>query len=343
MLRRGWGWHSALVAAYFLQRYVIYSVFRVWPHHGLDGYAPFAAAALAAVLTRAYRGGARLDFVLQYAVRFTWCAILVIYGLAKIQRGQFYPSFPSTLDSTLSELSGSDLTWAYYGRSYPYTLFIAGAELAAGALLVTRRTQLLGALLAAGIFANVACIDWAYDIGPADGVKLIATSGALAALYLLAVDAGRLVALFWHGTAQPAAPHPFGKRGRVFVLAQIGLLVLWLVPRTFASQAAVDSFLHAPTALHGIWDVVEATPATPLEVGTRIYFDDARSQGAIRARGSLQPIHYTIAPTGTIEIGLSKARFAGVFARTGTDVVRLLGRLDGTPMTLLLHRGALRH
>src|SRR5678816_4623764 len=109
-ITRGWAWQSALVAAYFFQRYFVYSVLHVWPHHELDGYAPFAAAALAIGLTFACRGGARLDFALQYAVRFAWCAILIIYGIAKIQRGQFYPSFPSTLDSTVAELSGTDLT-----------------------------------------------------------------------------------------------------------------------------------------------------------------------------------------------------------------------------------------
>ena len=98
-ITRGWAWQSALVAAYFFQRYFVYSVLHVWPHHELDGYAPFAAAALAIGLTFACRGGARLDFALQYAVRFAWCAILIssmLFPLTRLRRHRIAVAPPAS-------------------------------------------------------------------------------------------------------------------------------------------------------------------------------------------------------------------------------------------------------
>src|SRR6185369_6171593 len=101
------------------------------------------------------------------------------------------------------------------------------AELAAGLLLLARRTQLFGALLTIAIFANIAVIDFCYEVGPIGGVKLVALVGLAAGLYLAASDGARLRALLLGGEAPPPRPHPFGPRGRGIALVHAGILLVW--------------------------------------------------------------------------------------------------------------------
>jgi hypothetical protein len=73
-----------------------------------------------------------------------------------------------------------------------YTSFTGAAEVLGGALLFFRRTTTLGALIVAGVMANVVMLNVCYDVC----VKLGSLHILLLALVLLAPDARRLVDFF---------------------------------------------------------------------------------------------------------------------------------------------------
>jgi hypothetical protein len=350
LVMRALGGAVAFVTLHFALRFAGKSLFLEWPYPALDRWAPLVAVCFGVLfaivwswLGRAWDAD-KVHFILQYITRFSVAPIVLLYGVGKVQGSQFYPSFPSTLDSTISELDGASLTWAYFGRSYPYALFVAGGQILAALLLLSRRTQLFGAALLAVIFGNIAFINFAYDIGPI--VKVISTAILVAAVYLVLVDAGRLKALLWS-----AKPHPF-RRGWLFVAIHVLVIVLWLVPDRVRGQGRIDQFLHSETALHGLWDVT-ARPGELASV-SRVYFDDTytpwaattehdrmRRIGAVRGDHSFDVLEYWVEPQGGLEMKLPAGTFRGRFTLDG-DTLRLTGTLDAMPVAITLHRAKLR-
>jgi hypothetical protein len=356
------GVFTAASSLFILPRYLGRSLGFSW-YHPFDAWIVLAIAGAAVIVTgvwaRLQHDAARIHFLLQFLVRLVIAPILLIYGLSKVQRGQFYPSFLSTLDSTVSEMSGNALTWAYFGRSYPYSVFVGLAEVLAATFLLTRRTQLVGGLLTMSIFANIAVIDFSYDVGGFNGVKLVSLIGLAAGLYLMAVDAPRLLALFWGGEALPAARHPWGERGWRFAAAHCVLMLVWLVPDRLHAKGNIERFLHSETPIHGIWDVTErdVPNGSTLTGWSRVYFDDQRTtwdekserdahrrHGGVRDAAGMKSIRYWVVGR-SIEIVLSKAPnavvFRGEYAIDGADL-RLLGTQDGKPVRFVLQRRELR-
>src|SRR5262249_46216957 len=119
-----------------------------------------------------------------------------------------------------------------------YTSFTGGAEVLGGLLLLFRRTTTLGALVVAGVMANVVVLNISYDVC----VKLGSMHILLAALFLLAPDAQRLLNFFILN--QPVAPADLGPRwrGRALVAARClkALMIVWLVG--YFSWDAVESY-----------------------------------------------------------------------------------------------------
>lgn len=89
---------------------------------------------------------------------------LLIYGFSKLFKVQFYLPEPNTLYSTVGDTPRDLLYWTVMGLSRPYCVFLGILECVAAGLLLFRRTTAAGALLAAGILANVFAINLAFDI-----------------------------------------------------------------------------------------------------------------------------------------------------------------------------------
>lgn len=85
--------------------------------------------------------------------------ILTIYGITK--RTQFGHQDMST---RLSELKGNELMWTFYGYSKPYALIIGGFQILAAALIIFRRTRIIGCLLASSILVNIILQDIFYHV-----------------------------------------------------------------------------------------------------------------------------------------------------------------------------------
>ena len=144
-----------------------------------------------AVADRKRRDYVALNYWTMIVVRYALAWAMVMYGLIKVFKAQF--PFPGlmTLTQTYGEASPMGLAWTFMGYSPGYNLFTGSAEVLAGVLLLTRRTTTFGALVAVGVTANIAAMNYCYDIP----VKLFSSILLLMACYLLGNDMRRVADL----------------------------------------------------------------------------------------------------------------------------------------------------
>jgi len=134
-------------------------------------------------------------------LRLTLALTLFAYGFSKIVPLQFRPPNPLRLTETYGESSPMGLLWIFMGASMPYTIFSGLAEAFAAALLVFRRTALLGALAAVAVLLNIVMLNFCYDVP----VKLYSSNLLLMALFLLLPDVSRLANVFLLNRTVPPA------------------------------------------------------------------------------------------------------------------------------------------
>ena len=89
---------------------------------------------------------------------------LLIYGLDKVFKAQFFFPEPNTLFTPLKDLSKDILYWSTIGISRSYSLFLGGAEIFVAVILLFRKTRLAGIVLGTGIMINVVAVNFSYDI-----------------------------------------------------------------------------------------------------------------------------------------------------------------------------------
>jgi len=205
----------------------------------------------------------RLWAMLRVLLRYWVGSMMLIYGAAKLI-GQFPTPSPFALDARVGDRSPMGLLWTFMGHSQPYVIATGVVEIAAGALLIARRTATLGALLAIGAMTNVVLLNLCYDVP----VKLFSLQLLVAALAVAAPDARRLIAAaLGHATAEvPPRPRtsPIVERLRSLTRALVVIGVLAGIARE-ASVVRTPS----PSPLDGAWDVerfvqdgVERAPLT---------------------------------------------------------------------------------
>ncbi len=152
------------------------------------------------VLDRKRSNYERLAFWLRMIVRYYVAAAALSYGIIKIFLLQM--TFPtlSQLATPLGDLLPMRFSWLFIGYSAPYQFFSGAMETTAGLLLLYRRTVTAGLFAATGAFLNVVMINLSYDVP----VKIYASHLLLACLFLLALDAPRLVRLLVLNQPVPA-------------------------------------------------------------------------------------------------------------------------------------------
>jgi hypothetical protein len=185
-----------------------------------------------------------LDGALRVYVRYTLGFALLGYGMFKVFKAQFpFPS-PDQLHTTYGESSPMGLLWRFMGYSPGYNLFAGGVEVAAGALLLFRRTQLVGALIGAAAMTNVVMLNLCYDVP----VKLYSMHLLALCIYVMAPDLGRLARLFVLGRAieAPPARRPTSRRlawaRRIAKTLFVGYTMYELVTTARDAEAAYASF-----------------------------------------------------------------------------------------------------
>lgn len=172
-----------------------------------------------------------------------WLAFEIsLYGFGKIFRTQFGPSF-SRNDTPIGQLNGFELTWNYFGHSYPFALIIAGLQIGGSILLLFRRTTLLGAAVLFPVMINIFLINVFFHI--AFGAFLNSIFFSLGLIYLLYLCREELIRLFFHSANYLPALGP----GWLKQLARLGAIggaftILFLAARN-----------HPDSPLEGKWTV----------------------------------------------------------------------------------------
>lgn len=144
----------------------------------------------------------RLHYFLCILVRYSLAGISFSYGILKVFAMQMHFPNMSQLATPLGDYLPMRFSWMFIGYSEPYQIFSGLAEVAVGLLLFWRKTALLGALLAVGVFANVVMLNYSYDIP----VKIYSSNLLLASVFLVWQERKRLVAFFIQNS--PTLPSP---------------------------------------------------------------------------------------------------------------------------------------
>jgi hypothetical protein len=153
----------------------------------------------------------------------TWLAVMIsCYAFAKIIGTQFSQDWVRN-DSLAKDLSGFDLTWIYFGYSYPFSVIIGLLQLTGAILLLFRKTVFLGVCILLPVMLNIVGINYYYKISKAAQLNAIFFSIAL--LFLLS--------LFWQQikniiskASKALYPLKFGNVGK-YIFRIIAIAYAW--------------------------------------------------------------------------------------------------------------------
>jgi len=146
---------------------------------------------------------------LRQGIRLILAAEMFLYGTDKFPPLQFGDMTPSRLIVPFGRLTPFRLLWGFMAASRGYTMFGGLAEILGGLLLLIPQTVALGALVSAGVLANVFALNLFYDVP----VKLFSFHLLLMALFLAAPDLPRLARMLILNRDTPAArPIPLSRR-----------------------------------------------------------------------------------------------------------------------------------
>lgn len=127
-------------------------------------------------------------------IRYTIALDLAIFGWKKFFHLQFIvPNNVAALP--LNQQSGETLTWYYFGHSYAFGAVVAGFQIAGAAMLLFRRTWLLGALILFALLVNIASVDFFYQMNA--GALSQSAIMTLGTFYLIMIDYDRLKQFFF--------------------------------------------------------------------------------------------------------------------------------------------------
>lgn len=92
----------------------------------------------------------------------SWIVVfaMFVYGGAKI----FQFEGASEVDKTVSQMTGMELMWAFYGYSKPYAIILGIFEIVGGTLILLKRTRIIGCLFISTILVNVILQDIYYGV-----------------------------------------------------------------------------------------------------------------------------------------------------------------------------------
>jgi len=217
------------------------------------------AAALWSLLDRNRLAYPRLYDWLRIYIRFSLGLTMFSYGIVKVMGTQFsYPDLDRFIQP-MGHFSPVSLLWTFMGVSPAYCFFAGLAECLGGLLLLWRRTTTIGALIVAGVMANVVMLNFCYDVP----VKLYSAHLLLLSLFLLLPDFRRLTDFFFLN--RPTVPSPLGRPfankwlNRAALVVKIAF-VGWSV--AFAVKDEIEAEAPVP-ALYGLYEVEFFSTSNP--------------------------------------------------------------------------------
>jgi uncharacterized membrane protein YphA (DoxX/SURF4 family) len=302
-----------------------------------------AATAVWSVANRRGPNYRTLHAWLRLLVRYTLACTLFAYGFAKVVPLQFQAPRLAKLIEPYGEFSPMGVLWNFMGASLPYTILAGAAEVIGGLLLLFRRTTTLGALLSMAVMANVAALNYCYDVP----VKLYSTNLLLMTIFLAAPDLRRLAnVLIFNRPAEPADPMAVRFERRPL---RIAATVLWVVFLGYTAMSAVWGAMQAyqrvyagvkHVPLYGLYEVEsfrlagrELTLATDSARWRKIAIMD---QGVSIRLMDDSMLNYAVTFR---ENTLGMTNYATlVWSRTDAEHVTLDGRIQWSPATVKLRK-----
>ncbi len=203
----------------------------------------------------------RLFFWFRLILRLTLGYAMLEYGLSKLFPLQMSPPSLAVLNEPLGNTSPMTMLWTLIGLNPVYEMICGAAEVAAGLLILFRRTGLLGALLTAFLTTNIVLYNFCYDVP----VKIYAAHLLLMSIALVIPWTPALINFFI--LHRPCAPsggwtRPARRYGlRIETVATVLVLLLTLIPacldfyKGYAHQLANQ---RHPSPLTGQWHVDSA-------------------------------------------------------------------------------------
>jgi hypothetical protein len=198
----------------------------------------------------------------RFALRICIGSSMLIYGMLKVFPNQMASPSLAVLNEPLGNTSPMTMLWTLLGMNPLYETLCGSIEALCGALVLFRRTALLGTLLTAFVVSNVVLYNYFFDVP----VKLFATHLLFMALVVAAPDFPALFRFFW--LHEPVAPvtgwSPWSsaqslRRERLLVAVGLAVALSYrvylLAPITAHERASIA---HS-NALTGLWHVDAAT------------------------------------------------------------------------------------
>lgn len=286
---------------------------------------------------------------LRIVVRYALAMAMFEYGLIKVIPVQFEALGPVHLARTYGESSPAGLLWSFMGFSRVYAGFTGLAEMLAAALLLSRRTATLGALMAVAVMTNVVIMNFCFDVP----VKLFSSLLLLMAVYVALPDIRRVVDVLVR--SRPAEPRDLrapvlGRRLRVARLMAKGgfvVAVAWIAGElllTYMSPA------RERPQLYGAWEVEhfmlagEGGPASATEDVRWRQFAVPGYPVAVVRRARGEPLLFALAhdvAAGTIvltAIDETQTVLTLAVERPASDLLVLSGPIGAGTAEIRLHR-----
>lgn len=326
----------------------------------------FAAAAAIAwtALDRGRTGHPRLRDGLWIAMRFVLATFMFSYGLAKVFEMQFPSPDVGRLLTPYGDSSPMGLLWTFMGASRPYSMFAGWMEIAGGLLLCFRRTQLAGALLTAGVMANVFMLNMCYDVP----VKIFSFQLLALAVAIAAPDLPRLAGMFVLNRPVPPADlrGPWANRTarRIAFCAKCAWLATTLGVMLWETREMQRTYVSRENRgwIDGFWKVTQFSRGGAPEPGQGpgaprwewlgfVDMPEARTASVIEAGGGRRGWRMELkddlltllgAPAGASVAGAEATAQppAGTLrlTREGERVLRVSGTVEGVPVEATCER-----
>jgi hypothetical protein len=165
-------------------------------------------------------------------LRYVSAFLLFTYASSKLLGRQFTLP-PEIALRPVGALTGYQLAWFYYGHSHAYALILGLVQLGGGALLLFRKTALLGAALMLPVMTNIVMINVFFHIAwGALGTSVFIFASMLVVLWR---SRQALVGVFWTDQAsEPANVRRFHRITAALVVLLVIILMgfgLWLQGR----------------------------------------------------------------------------------------------------------------
>lgn len=199
----------------------------------------------------------KLFYWFLFSLRIFLIGAMYLYGFVKVFQIQFQPPTFLQLLQPLGEFSPMGLAWTYMGFSKGFGMFAGIMEVLGGLLLIWRRTSTLGAFIIIGVMAQVAMMNFSFDIP----VKLFSIHIILMAGVLFLTDLRRFTNVFIKNKAVSSYKfyYPSSSNERRKTVATLKKIIVptFLVIASilgYLGELNVSDINHRPT-FYGVWEV----------------------------------------------------------------------------------------